>query len=52
MSFRVPTSTGSVTDLVANLERDVTADEVNDAYREAASGSLAGIMDYTDPSRW
>ena len=48
MSFRVPTSTGSVTDLVANLKRDVTVDEVNDAYRAAVSGSLAGIMDYTD----
>ena len=42
MSFRVPTSTGSVTDLVANLQRDVTADEVNDAYRQAAERQPRG----------
>ena len=48
MSFRVPTSTGSVTDLVANLKQDATVDDVNAAYKEAAKGSLNGILDYTD----
>jgi len=48
MSFRVPTSTGSVTDLVANLKQDATVDDVNAAYKEAAKGSLDGILDYTD----
>ena len=48
MAMRVPTPTVSVTDFVATLDRDVSADEVNDAYREAASGGLKGILDYTD----
>jgi glyceraldehyde 3-phosphate dehydrogenase len=48
MSFRVPTSTGSVTDLVANLKQDTTVDDVNAVYKEAAKGSLDGILDYTD----
>ena len=46
MAFRVPTSTVSVTDFVATLSRDASADEVNDAYREAASGPLAGLLGY------
>ena len=48
MAMRVPTPTVSVTDFVATLERDASAEEVNDAYRAAASGRLNGILDYTD----
>lgn len=48
MAMRVPTPTVSVTDFVATLRRDATADEVNAAYREAADGSLSGILGYTD----
>ena len=48
MAMRVPTPTVSVTDFVATLERDASAEEVNDAYRHAASGRLNGILDYTD----
>ncbi len=48
MAFRVPTSTVSVTDLVATLDRDATADEVNEAYREASSSALKGLLDYSD----
>ncbi len=48
IAFRVPTSTGSVTDFVATLSRDVTPDEVNQAFLEAAQGSLKGILEYTD----
>ncbi len=48
VAFRVPTSTGSATDLVANLERDVTVEEVNAAYKEAAEGPLKGILEYTE----
>ena len=48
MAYRVPTSTVSVTDLVAVLERDVTVEEVNAAYAEAAAGPLKGILDYCD----
>ena len=48
MAMRVPTPTVSVTDFVATLDRSVSVDEVNDAYREAAAGRLKGILDYTD----
>ena len=46
--MRVPTPTVSVTDFVATLNKPVSVDEVNDAYREAAAGRLKGILDYTD----
>jgi glyceraldehyde 3-phosphate dehydrogenase len=51
MSLRVPVPDGSVTDLVAQLEREVTADEVNAAYLAAATqGPLSGYLHYTaDP---
>ena len=48
MAMRVPVADGSVTDLVAILGKDVTADEVNAAMKEAAEGDLKGIMEYTD----
>ncbi len=48
MAFRVPTSTGSVTDFVAELSKDASADDVNAAYEEAADGSLDGILEYCD----
>ena len=48
MAFRVPVPDGSVTDLVANLERDVSVEEVNEAYRRAADGRLNGILEYTE----
>ena len=48
MAFRVPTSTVSVIDLVAVLEREASAEEVNAAFREAAEGPLKGIMAYSD----
>jgi glyceraldehyde 3-phosphate dehydrogenase len=48
MAFRVPVPDGSVTDLVANLERDVSVEEVNEAYRRAADGRLDGILEYTE----
>ena len=50
MAFRVPTSTVSVTDFVAVLKKDASAEEVNGAYQEAAQNSLRGILDYsTEP---
>ncbi len=50
ISMRVPVIDGSVTDLVAQLEREVTVDEVNAAYRAAADGPLKGYLHYTaDP---
>ncbi len=48
IAFRVPTSTGSVTDFVANVGRDVTPEEVNEAFRQAAEGPLKGILEYTE----
>jgi len=47
-ALRVPVPDGSITDLVANLGREVTADEVNAAFKEAAEGPLKGILKYTE----
>ncbi|MFE7357827.1 type I glyceraldehyde-3-phosphate dehydrogenase [Streptomyces sp. NPDC057543] len=51
MAMRVPVPTGSVTDLVITLEREVTRDEVNAAFQKAAEeGPLKGKLAYTqDP---
>jgi glyceraldehyde 3-phosphate dehydrogenase len=48
MAFRVPTPTVSVVDFVATLDRDVTKDEVNGAFRRASEGPLAEIVAYTE----
>jgi len=48
MAMRVPTSNVSVVDLVAELDKTVTAEEVNAALKEAAEGDLKGILAYTD----
>ena len=48
LAFRVPTSTVSLVDFVADLDRDVTIDEVNDALRASAQGSLKGILEFCD----
>jgi glyceraldehyde 3-phosphate dehydrogenase len=48
IALRVPVPDGSVTDLVVTLDREVTKDEVNDAFRAAADGPLAGIMEYSE----
>ncbi len=47
-SFRVPTPTGSLTDFVAILKKDVTVEEVNAAMKEAAEGELKGILAYSE----
>jgi glyceraldehyde 3-phosphate dehydrogenase len=47
-SLRVPVADGSITDLVVELGRDVTKDEVNAAFKAAAEGSLKGIVYYTE----
>ena len=48
-SLRVPVPDGSITDFTAILARDVTVDEVNDAFRAAASnGPLADVLVYSD----
>jgi glyceraldehyde 3-phosphate dehydrogenase len=48
LSVRAPVSTGSITDLVVALGRDVSVEEVNDAFRSAAGGSLDGLLQYTE----
>jgi glyceraldehyde 3-phosphate dehydrogenase (phosphorylating) len=46
VSVRAPVPTGSITDLVVTVGRDVTLDEIDAAYRAAADGHLAGILQY------
>ncbi len=48
MAMRVPVVDGSVTALVCDLDREVTVDEVNAAYRQAADGVLKGYLAYTE----
>jgi glyceraldehyde 3-phosphate dehydrogenase len=48
VAVRAPVPTGSLTDLVVTLGREVGLEEVNGAYREAAEGHLAGIIQYTE----
>jgi len=48
IAIRVPTVNVSVVDLVAELEKPATVATVNEAFREAASGKLRGILDATD----
>lgn len=48
MAMRVPTPNVSIVDLVAELEKDVTVDEINSALKEAAEGPLKGILAYSD----
>ena len=47
-SLRVPVITGSITDLVVQVGKDVTKDEVNAAFKAAAEGPLKGILVYTE----
>jgi glyceraldehyde 3-phosphate dehydrogenase len=50
VAVRVPVEDGSLTDLAAVLGREVTADEVNGAFAEAAANGLGGVLHYsTDP---
>jgi glyceraldehyde 3-phosphate dehydrogenase len=47
-SLRVPVPVVSIVDLTVNLSRDVTADEVNAAFRSASEGVLKGILGYSE----
>ena len=50
LAVRVPTPTGSITDLTARLSKDVTAEEVNAAMQSAANGAMKGVLEYSaDP---
>lgn len=48
VAMRVPTADVSIVDLTAELETDVTIDQVNEAFREAAQGRLNGILEVSD----
>jgi glyceraldehyde 3-phosphate dehydrogenase len=48
MAIRVPTPDVSIVDLVVEVERDTTEEEVNDAFRAAASGPMSGILGVSD----
>ncbi len=47
MSMRVPVPDGSVVDLVVDLEKGATAEEINAALKRASEGPLAGVLGYT-----
>jgi len=48
IALRVPVSDGSVVDLVAELDKEVTKEEVNNAFKEASQTYLKGILEYTE----
>ena len=48
MAMRVPTPDGSVVDLTVELEKEVTAEQVNAAVKKAAEGPMKGILEYTE----
>jgi len=48
IAMRVPTITGSATDLVAILKKEATAEEVNSAMKAASEGAMKGILEYSD----
>ncbi|MGA0241612.1 MAG: type I glyceraldehyde-3-phosphate dehydrogenase [Candidatus Marinamargulisbacteria bacterium] len=48
MAMRVPTPDGSVVDLVAEVNQDVTKEDVNAALKAAAMGPMKGILDYSE----
>ncbi|AWW40171.1 MULTISPECIES: type I glyceraldehyde-3-phosphate dehydrogenase [Streptomyces] len=48
IAMRVPVPTGSVTDMVVELSREVTKEEVNAAFQKAAEGELKGYIEYTE----
>jgi glyceraldehyde 3-phosphate dehydrogenase len=47
LAFRVPVPTVSVVDFVADLNREVTVEQVNQAFQAAAAGPLKGILEYS-----
>ncbi|MPZ22780.1 MAG: type I glyceraldehyde-3-phosphate dehydrogenase [Dehalococcoidia bacterium] len=48
LAFRVPTPTVSVCDFVATLDKEVTTEEINEAFRDAATESMRGILSYEE----
>ncbi len=46
LAFRVPVATVSVVDFVADLDKEVTVEQVNQAFQAAAEGAMSGILEY------
>ena len=46
LAFRVPVATVSVVDFVASLDKEVTVEQVNQAFQAAANGALSGLLEY------
>ena len=48
MAMRVPVPTGSITELVVDLDADATEADINGAFRDAASGEMEGVLGVSD----
>ncbi len=48
MAVRVPVADGAITDIVAELEEEITVEKVNNAFKKAANNNLKGILRYTE----
>ncbi|MGQ9596088.1 MAG: type I glyceraldehyde-3-phosphate dehydrogenase [Thermoproteota archaeon] len=48
IALRVPVANGSITDLTVLVSKNVTREEVNNAFKKAAEGNLKGILEYTE----
>ncbi len=48
LAFRIPTPTGSISDITVNLKREASPDAINGALRDAAEGLMKGILAYTE----
>ena len=48
MAFRVPTSDVSIIDLVVNLERPASVDDINSSFKDSSEGAMKGIMGYSE----
>jgi len=47
-ALRVPVANGSITDFAATLEKSATVKQINEAFKKAASGTLKGILEYSE----
>ena len=47
-ALRVPTPDGSITDLVAELDKETSVEEINNLFREAANGAMKDVVEYND----
>src|SRR5699024_4154947 len=48
IAMRVPVPSGSITDLVVELDKNVTVEEVNEAFKKASENELKGVMEYSE----